>query len=63
MLVIIYVVLSCIFAANITADYEIKNPLVGKVYGFPGTVAVFIIFFLIWPVWLCRIIWNTIFNG
>ncbi len=62
MLLTIYVVLSCIFAANMTADFEIKNPEVAKTYKFPGTISCFILCLFIWPIWLCRIIWNTIFN-
>jgi len=53
---------SLFFAGNLTADYCKKYKDFLTVYKLTGMLFVFIAAFFFWPIWLCRIIWNSIFT-
>lgn len=59
---ILLIIVSLFFAGNLTADYYEKRKDAFSVYGIAGLVAVFLASTIIWPIWLCRIIWNSIFT-
>jgi hypothetical protein len=61
-MITLYFIVSLFFTVNLTWDFYDDHKRLLSVYGLKGVIVAVLMFFILWPVWLLRAIWNTIFE-